>query len=93
MTSRDPVPLRDALAAVSRDLRLAAPDALADLTAVWREIAGPDVAGHARVVSLRDGRCTLEVDGPVWATRVRYLTSELCHQASVREVNVVVKRS
>jgi predicted nucleic acid-binding Zn ribbon protein len=89
---RDPVPLRDALAAVSKDLRLAAPDALANLAASWHAIAGADVAAHARVVSLRNGVCTIEVDGPGWATRVRYLTNELLSQPSVTDVKVVVKR-
>jgi predicted nucleic acid-binding Zn ribbon protein len=93
VTSREPVPLRDALEAVSKDLRLAAPDALSALAASWRELAGADVAAHARVVSLRDGKCTLEVDGPAWATRVRYLTNELCRQGSLTEVKVVVKRA
>lgn len=92
MTSREPVPLREALAAVSKDLRMAPPDALAKVNASWRAIAGNDVAAHTRVVSLRDGCCTLEVDGPAWATRVRYLTNELLTDPSVTDVKVVVKR-
>ena len=30
------------------------------------------VAAHAPVRSVRDGVCTVEVDGPVWATQLRY---------------------
>jgi predicted nucleic acid-binding Zn ribbon protein len=92
VTSREPVPLRDALAAVSKDLRMAPPDAVTNLNATWLAIAGTDLAAHARVVSLRNGLCTLEVDGPAWATRVRYLTNKLLTDPSVTDVKVVIKR-
>jgi predicted nucleic acid-binding Zn ribbon protein len=97
VTREDPVPLRDALAAVGKELGLPATNDLDVLIAVWSELIGNDVAQHARVRSVRDGECTIEVDGPVWATRVRYLMSDLqrlanerCGEGFLTNVRVVV---
>ena len=84
MTREDPVPLRDALAAVGKELGLPATNDLDVLIAVWSELAGHDVAQHARVRSVRDGECTIEVDGSAWATRVRYLMGDLQRHANER---------
>ena len=84
MTREDPVPLRDALAAVGKELGLPDTNDLDVLVAVWSELVGSDVARHARVRSVRDGECTIEVEGPVWATRVRYLVGELRRHANER---------
>jgi predicted nucleic acid-binding Zn ribbon protein len=100
MTRRDdPVPLRDALAEVGRDLGMPAPDAISALTEAWPRIVGPALATHARVRSIRDGRCTIAVDGPAWATQLRYLegalvalANEACGAVVVTAVNVVVER-
>ncbi len=43
----------------------------------WEEIVGPDIAGHARPVSLHQGVLVLAVDHPAWATQLRYMTAEL----------------
>jgi len=93
----DPIPLRDAVAAVGRDLGLPDPDVLARLTAAWSSIVGPSVADHAVLRSVRDGVATVAVDGPVWATELRYregaLVDALCTAAGtpiVRAVRVVV---
>jgi predicted nucleic acid-binding Zn ribbon protein len=99
MTRRDePMPLRDAIAAVTQRLGLPAPDAVATLDARWDEIAGPAVAQHARVRSVRDGVCTIAVDGPGWATRLRYGASDLveranacCGAGTVTAIRVVVE--
>jgi predicted nucleic acid-binding Zn ribbon protein len=69
----DPVPLKDALAAVGRDLGVPDTDVHARVVAVWREVVGSVVAEHARVRSVRDGVCVVTVDEPVWATQLRYL--------------------
>ena len=98
MKPRDePVPLRDALAAVGRELGLAPPDVIATLGARWRDIVGPAIAEHAQVRSVRDGECTIVVDGPVWATQLRYGSSDLvarvnecCGEGSVTSLRVVV---
>jgi predicted nucleic acid-binding Zn ribbon protein len=84
VTNDEPVPLRDTLAAVQRDLGAPSPDAFAVVEAVWREVAGPELATRARVRSVRDGECTIEVDGGVWATRTRYVTGGLLEAANAR---------
>ncbi len=43
----------------------------------WEQIVGPDIAGHARPVSLHRGVLVLAVDHPAWATQLRYMTAEL----------------
>lgn len=98
MTRRgEPVPLRDALAAVGRDLGIPAPDALGALANAWPEIVGVDLVAHATVRSVRDGVCTIAVDGPGWATRVRYAEQQLvertercCGPGVVTSIRVVV---
>jgi predicted nucleic acid-binding Zn ribbon protein len=94
---REPVPLRDALAAVGRDLGVPDPDALARVVALWEALVGDAVAAHARVRSVRAGVCTVEVDAPVWATQLRYLEQGLIERAEavlgpgvVTSVKVVV---
>jgi predicted nucleic acid-binding Zn ribbon protein len=84
VTRDEPWPLRDALAAVGKELGLPEGNAFDALVAMWPDIVGIDVARHARVRSLRDGECTIEVDQPAWATRVRYLTSDLLRHANER---------
>jgi predicted nucleic acid-binding Zn ribbon protein len=97
VTREDPVPLRDALAAVGKELGLPATNDLDELIAVWSDLVGSDVAEHARVRGVRDGECTIEVDGPAWATRVRYLMGDLqrhanerCGESFLTSVRVVV---
>jgi len=98
VTRRDePIPLRDALASVGKELGLGAPDVLASLSAQWSDIVGPAIAEHAHVRSVRDGECTIVVDGPVWATQLRYAAGDLvarvnerCGAGSVASVKVVV---
>ena len=56
--SEEPVPLRDAIEQVGRELGLAGPDVVDTLTAHWREIVGPAIAG---VVIARFRRLQLQV--------------------------------
>jgi len=93
----EPVPLRDAVAAVGRELGLAPPDVVETLVARWRDIVGPAIAEHAQVRSVRDGECTIVVDGPAWATQIRYGSADLlarvnerCGEGSVTSIRVVV---
>ena len=40
---------------------------------LWADIVGPDIARHAKPVSLRDGKLIVAVDHPVWLQElVRY---------------------
>ena len=93
----EPVPMRDAIEAVGRELGLGAPDVVTTITEHWVDIVGAAVAEHAQVRSVRDGECTIVVDGPAFATRLRYASSDLvarvnrsCGEGSVTSVKVVV---
>jgi predicted nucleic acid-binding Zn ribbon protein len=83
MNDEEPVPLRDALDVVGKELGLGPVSAFDAVATLWQDIVGADGAPHSRVRSLRNGECTIEVDGPVWASRARYLTGELVRRASV----------
>jgi predicted nucleic acid-binding Zn ribbon protein len=78
----DPVPLADALAALGAELGLPAGDAMRKLETHWSEVVGDDVAGHTRLDSVRDGTLTVTVDGPIWATQLRYLEAAIVERAS-----------
>jgi hypothetical protein len=80
--SEDPVMLRDAVAAVGRDLGMPAPDLLASLSSEWAAIVGEVLAPHTSVRSVRDGVCTVEVDGPGWATQLRYAERQVVERAA-----------
>jgi len=93
----EPVPLRDALDRLGRELGLAPANVLETLEAQWIDVVGPAIAEHARVRSLRDGECTIAVDGPVWATQLRYASADLvarvnerCGAGAVTSLKVVV---
>ena len=74
---REPVPVRDALAAVGAGLGLPDPGALGALERGWVEVAGAEMATHTRVVGLREGVLTIVVDDAGWATKLRYLEREV----------------
>ncbi|MGQ0825174.1 MAG: DciA family protein [Actinomycetota bacterium] len=80
----EPVSLRDALAVVGREFGLPDSDTMASVQAVWIEVVGAALAAHAIVRSVRDGVCTVAVDGPSWATPLRYLEPEVVAAAGRR---------
>ena len=93
----EPVPLRDAIASVGRELGIPDPAAINLLADAWPEIVGAAVAQHAHVRSIRDGVCTVVVDAPAWATQLRYVESqvvervaECCGTGVVTALRVVV---
>jgi predicted nucleic acid-binding Zn ribbon protein len=98
MSRRDePLPLRDALAEVGRDLGVPDPGVVERVMVVWQDVVGAVVAEHTHVRSVRDGVCTVTVDAPVWATQLRYLEQALMDRAAevlgagvVRTLKVVV---
>jgi len=77
----EPVALGDSLAAVGRQLGMPEPDVFAKLAEAWPGIVGDQLAPHTSVRSLRDGVCTVEADGPGWATRLRYAERQLVERA------------
>ena len=93
----EPLPLRDAVDAITRELGMPPPDALDAITREWPTIVGDAVAAHAVVRSVRDGVCTIAVDEPGWATQVRYAERQIvaraesyCGAGVVTSIRVVV---
>jgi predicted nucleic acid-binding Zn ribbon protein len=78
----EPVPLAEAVAAVGRQLGFPEPDVFSTLSAEWPAIVGEQLAPHTSVRSLRDGVCTVEADGPGWATQLRYAQHQLVERAA-----------
>lgn len=75
--SHPPRRLGESLAEVAADLDLDQPDAIAGVLNGWTGIVGDAVAAHTRPRTLRQGVLTVEVDGPEWATQLRYLEAEV----------------
>lgn len=71
------VPIGASVDAVVRSLRGPSAKAVAGVFAGWEEAVGPQVAAHARPISLDGGRLVVEVDEPGWATQLRYLEATL----------------
>ena len=80
--SDEPVLLRDAVATVGRDLGMPEPDVFETLVAAWPDIVGTELEPHAVVRSVREGVCTVEVDGPGWATQLRYAERQVVERAA-----------
>jgi predicted nucleic acid-binding Zn ribbon protein len=74
--------LGDALAALGSQLGMPATDAFSELARRWPEVVGEDVAQHARLGSVREGVLTVTVDGPIWATQLRFLEAEILERAA-----------
>jgi predicted nucleic acid-binding Zn ribbon protein len=97
-SGEEPVPLRDSLAGVGRELGLPDPGRLTALLDAWPDVIGRVLAPHAQVRSLRDGVLLVAVDAPAFATEVRYRESHVCEAARtlvgagvVRSLRVVVQ--
>ena len=43
----------------------------------WADVVGPDVAAHARPVSLKEGALVVVADDPTWASQLRWLGADL----------------
>jgi predicted nucleic acid-binding Zn ribbon protein len=76
--------LRDSVAAVSREFGLVDPDTFLALENLWRELVGDNLARHSSVRSLQRGECVVTVDGPQWATPIRYLERDLLDRSETR---------
>lgn len=78
----EPTSLGDALAALGKQLGMPAIDAVTSLAKRWPEVVGVDVAEHSHASSIRDGVLTVVVDGPIWATQLRYLEAVILERAA-----------
>jgi predicted nucleic acid-binding Zn ribbon protein len=56
------------------------PTVLGAVFSRWEQVVGPDVAAHARPLSLRDGVLVIGVDHPAWATQLSYLRGDLARR-------------
>jgi len=72
-----PRPLTDGLDRVLRGLGAPPVDVLTRIFAAWPELVGDAVADAARPVRLDDGRLVVAVDDPVWASQLRWMSTEL----------------
>ena len=71
----------------------------AQVAAAWVDIVGEELTAHCEPVRLSGRILTVRAASPVWATQLRYLTSQLIERTdavlgpgSVRDVNVTVGR-
>jgi len=90
-------PLGDALAEVSKHLRLPEPKALGGVFGAWEDIVGAEIAAHVQPRTLRGDVLTVVVDDNVWATQIRFLEGDLVRRiqrvagpAAVASIRVVV---
>lgn len=72
----------DAAAMIGDELGLADPRSFSRLSAAWAELAGDAIARHSRVRSVRNAVLDVVVDGPAWATQLRYLEADLVERVS-----------
>jgi len=80
MGKHDPPEPRSIKASLDEVARgLGGPDAssLSGLFGRWAELVGPQLAAHARPLSLTSGVLVVAVTEPGWATQLTYLESEL----------------
>ena len=73
----EPRPLKASLDRVARSLGGPDSGSLSGLFGRWADIVGPQLAAHARPVSLSSGVLVVAVTEPAWATQLTYLDSEL----------------
>ncbi|MBV9410005.1 MAG: DUF721 domain-containing protein [Acidimicrobiia bacterium] len=73
----EPRSIKASLDKVARSL--GGPDAgsLSGVFGHWADIVGPQLAAHAKPLSLASGVLLVGVTEPAWATQLRYLESEL----------------
>ncbi len=75
--SRDPLALGEAVGELISNRGWTRERAAAQVTVLWPEIVGADLAGHVIPESFVDGVLTLRAESTTWATQVRYLLPTL----------------
>lgn len=95
----DPQPLGRALEELVTRRRWAGRLDGARIFDVWDEVAGEEIAAHARPVRLHGGVLVIGARDAGWATQLGYLTAQLQARANslmgpdtVRRVQIVVQR-
>ena len=75
--SRDPLPLGEAVGELISNRGWTRDRAGAQVTVLWSQIVGPDLASHVVPESFLDGVLTLQAESTTWATQVRLLLPTL----------------
>jgi len=88
----EPRPLKASLDRVARSLGGPDSGSLSGLFGRWADIVGPQLAAHARPVSLSSGVLVVAVTEPAWATQLTYLDGELLGRFREALGDGVVKR-
>lgn len=47
----------------------------------WGELLGPEVADHSHLLGLEDGLLRVGVEGPAWASHLRWAEAEIVARA------------
>jgi predicted nucleic acid-binding Zn ribbon protein len=76
-SSDEPMPLSDALAAVSARLGVGSANTVAAIFGRWPEIVGAAVAEHVRPLRIDRDTIVLGADHPAWATQMRQLAPQV----------------
>jgi hypothetical protein len=99
VVNREPTPLGDALAALTRDLGGPPLDVLTALSDNWAQIVGPQLAAVTEAGAFADGVLTIVAFEPSAATALRHgarqlgeRLSSVCGQGVVRRLDVRVRR-
>jgi len=72
-----PMPLSDALGALTKRLGVPGPDVMTTIFGRWEELVGASVAAHVRPLRLHEGTLVVAADHPAWATQVRHLAPDI----------------
>lgn len=77
ITELELTPIGDAMASLLRSRGLGETVVLAEVLAVWEEVAGPEIAAKVRITGLRSRELLCEVEEPAWATQVKLMSEAL----------------
>lgn len=72
-----PAPLAGVLDAVMAGLGGPSVEAIVVVHERWAEVVGDEVAPHARPLGISGGRLQVAVDGPGWASHLRWSEAEI----------------
>ena len=79
-SSRDPQEVGSVLEGFLAEQGWEATSAIAQISASWAQIVGPEVAEHVLVESVGDGQLFLRADSTAWATQIRLLADSVLAQ-------------
>lgn len=73
----EPAPLATALDAVLASLGAPSREAIVVVHERWAEVVGQEVADHARPLAIEAGVLRIGVDGPGWASHLRWSEADI----------------